>query len=123
MSIRLDDEGNVRLLDEQTVNYAHSMRQLLQTFQEDLAGYSAACERSHGDARVLSKSLLSLKATAALKRAELNKETHRRSDEKQLLQEEINYANQELKKDRAYLQSLKAVEERLVQTQENLFLK
>ena len=121
--IRLDGEGNLRLLDEHTFNTAHNLQSALTAFSEDLGAYSSACDKSYEEAAALSKTLLSFKASAALKRAELNKELLRRSDLVSGLQEEAKYETDQLRKDRAFLQSLQAVEERLSAMQENLFLK
>ncbi len=121
--IRLDDEGNLRLLDEQTLKTAQNLQSALNSFAEDLVSFSTACEKSYEDSSALSKTLLTYKTAAALKRAELNKELLRREDLKTALQEDINYQTDELRKDRAFLQSLQAVEDRLSNMQENLFLK
>jgi hypothetical protein len=80
MSVRLDDEGNIRLVDEQTFNHAHNLKSALQAFTEDLAAYANSCQNSHEQAAGLSNTLLSLKATAAIKRTEVNKELARRDD-------------------------------------------
>ena len=121
-SIRLDDEGNIRLLDEQTFNHAHNLKSALQTFTEDLTAYSALCTKNHQEAAALSRTLLSLKAAAALRRAEVAKEVGRREDLKRELDCDVKYQTDELRKDKALLLSLKVMDERLNGMQENLFL-
>ena len=122
-SVRLDDEGNIRLLDENTFHHAHNLKTGLDAFISDLTAFAAACENTHISASSISKSLLSLKASAALKRADLNKEISRREDSTKALHEQFQYETDQLRYDRAYLHSLKAMEERVVNIQDNLFLR